>query len=840
MSKWRTVATGAAYSLALRSDSTLWGWGGWIRPFVTDSINNTVNVPTQLTAGKWLRIVAGSDFALAQHSDSTWWIWGNTGPITLIDIPKGQVDFPVSVPGSWLSFSAGTQAGVGLRPDSTLWIWGTGPGTENQGNAVDVLRPLMLQQSDVTRVLKLPLDFAPTTIDLTTYVQVPPGNQVVSWALTTAPTSNDKAHRVFATLQGSRLTLESAPDEGGEDVIAIDVKGLDGNTVSFPVRILVGNSTDLAPHFISISALTTNASAIAVDSSLWSWGTTWYGALGVSGVGYNNRQTSPYKIDSLHKWASVVSRNQGGFALQADGSLWGWGENAGGHLGNGNSVNQYSPVRIGTSLWRSLSADVGHVMGIQRDSSLWAWGGNDSSQLGDSLTSFVYIPKRIGTAKWLQVDAGYQFSVGIQSDSTLWTWGSNNSGQLGDGTTVRSRVPHQVGTGKWLKVSAGYGHVVAMMSDSTLWTWGSNFYGQLGDSTYNNNRKVPHRVNADKWRTMSSSYNHVVAIRNDGTLWSWGLDFGTSWAVINGNDGHFPFQIGTDTWKTVVTGQYYALALRSDSTLWSWGSAQDGQCGCGYDYSSGSFRRSFDRTETPAILKALPDTSLLMDFPPDTIDLTKYLSGIGQLQFRVVSTGHALTVQSSQGLLILKPIAGAWGMDTVYVVGTQYPRGDQVMRFKVQVRGNNHAPVITSTLPQVAKMDSILTLTLAMVQASDIDGDPLTLVPSTGPHYSLTGLVLRPDPGYVGDLLVPVHVSDGALSSYTLTLFVTVSDASPVAVKGPSLRPAPKAWTAPGAGKLVYFDAQGRELGHCNVKAGDAMPKQAFSHRVARVKFLQE
>ena len=172
--------------------------------------------------------------------------------------------------------------------------------------------------------------------------------------------------------------------------------------------------------------------------------------------------------------------------VKSDGTLWAWGWNAYGQLGDGTTNSQVSPEHIGTaSNWASVSAGALHTVALKSDGTLWAWGDNYYGELGDGTTTNQQSPEQIGTAtNWASVSAGEYHTVAVKSDGTLWAWGWNAYGQLGDGTTNSQVSPEQIGTAtNWASVAAGEYHTVALKSDGTLWAWGWNAYGQLGDNT---------------------------------------------------------------------------------------------------------------------------------------------------------------------------------------------------------------------------------------------------------------------------------------------------------------------------------------------------------------------
>jgi hypothetical protein len=171
-----------------------------------------------------------------------------------------------------------------------------------------------------------------------------------------------------------------------------------------------------------------------------------------------------------------------------------------------------------------VSAGAFHTLALQRDTSLWAWGANRVGRLGDGTTTASNLPRQIGRG-FAAVSAGSEHSVALKSDGSLWTWGDNSYGQLGDGGTERSLVPQQVGTG-YTAIAASAGlfnaHTLALKADGSLWLWGRNVFGQLGDES-NEERHSPQLLGTG-YVGVAAGWYHSVAIRVDGTAWSWGYN----------------------------------------------------------------------------------------------------------------------------------------------------------------------------------------------------------------------------------------------------------------------------------------------------------------------------
>ena len=301
-------------------------------------------------------------------------------------------------------------------------------------------------------------------------------------------------------------------------------------------------------------------------------------------------------------------------ALRADGTLWAWGFNGFGQLGNGTTTTgRMLPAQVaapiaaaaGTS-WAGVATGTRYMLARRSDGTLWGWGDNTYGQLGDgTITSRVLpvlIPVPMGAAastSWGAVATKFSSTLALRSDGTLWSWGDNAQGQLGSGTTTaRSSAgpvaaPAAAPAGStWTAVAVGYAHALALRSDGSLWAWGDNIYGQLGDNSATS-RPLPTRVNAPAaapagttWTAIAAGYYFSLALRSDGTLWAWGLNFYGQLGNASNTISRLPVAVITPgtvgagtTWTQVAAGVDHAAALRSDGSLWAWGHNDVGQFG---------------------------------------------------------------------------------------------------------------------------------------------------------------------------------------------------------------------------------------------------------------------
>ena len=218
-------------------------------------------------------------------------------------------------------------------------------------------------------------------------------------------------------------------------------------------------------------------------------------------------------------------------ALKADHTLWAWGNNDSGQLGvtlpGGNSFDYRTPLQVNQDHnWFSVAAGGSHSAALKTDGSLWGWGLNDQGQLGDSTQETRRLPIQIGTDRdWAMVAVGYDHTLGIKQNHTLWAWGNNGQGKLGDGSEENRLAPIQIGNApNWFEIGVGRNHTLGLKLDGTLWSWGGNLYGQLGDGT-RDSRAVPTQIgSASDWVHVGAAAagSFSFGLKADGSLWGWG------------------------------------------------------------------------------------------------------------------------------------------------------------------------------------------------------------------------------------------------------------------------------------------------------------------------------
>ena len=227
-----------------------------------------------------------------------------------------------------------------------------------------------------------------------------------------------------------------------------------------------------------------HSAAITKDGSLYMWGENSDGQLG---NGSTTNRSTPVKI--MENVATVSLGAWHSAAITKDGSLYMWGYNNYGQLGNGSSGNyekSVSPIKIMENV-AAVSLGAWHSAAITKDGSLYMWGENSDGQLGNGTTNNLTRPQRIAV-NVQSVELYGSYTTAISKDGGLYTWGYNLNGRLGNGTTTNSYTPIKIMSN--VVSSAGGSHTIALKKDGTVYTWGTNVYGQLGNGN-NSNQTSP-------------------------------------------------------------------------------------------------------------------------------------------------------------------------------------------------------------------------------------------------------------------------------------------------------------------------------------------------------------
>lgn len=294
-------------------------------------------------------------------------------------------------------------------------------------------------------------------------------------------------------------------------------------TFSSPIQTISATTNWIC---VSSNDFSTHTAGLKSDGTLWTWGVGTGGVLGNTSVVTRSSPVQTTGSATNWRFASAGSAATGG--LKTDGTLWMWGAGTNGVLGTNSTASSSFPVQVfgNATNWKSLRVSNGFALALKTDGTLWGWGSNTLGRLGDFSTINKSTPVQTvtGGTNWKDAKAG-DSSAALKTDGTLWLWGSGADGRLGNGATINASSPVQtvsIST-TWKVTSASSNSPTAIKVDGTLWVWGSGVNGRLGNlSTTSVCSPVQTISGGTTWRAVSAGRNSMGAIKVDGTLWMWG------------------------------------------------------------------------------------------------------------------------------------------------------------------------------------------------------------------------------------------------------------------------------------------------------------------------------
>lgn len=319
---------------------------------------------------------------------------------------------------------------------------------------------------------------------------------------------------------------------------------------------------------------------LAPDGSLWLWGGNHRQKLNPGCLGTEEVTDVPERFGSEHDWRAVAADFMHALALKADGSLWGWGRNYSGQLARPASADLVpTPTQIGSETdWAQISVGAGHCLALKTNGSLWAWGQNDCGQVGDGTTHNAFSPKMIGSANdWQVIAAGAFSSYALKRDHSLWGWGAGNPNghqEFGLGSASPGSLPGRIDPGtNWVCVSAGDLFVLALKADGTIWIGGHNARSVVRQESIPASGKPLTRVGEGKnWAELFVGAGSFFARKSDGRFFACGhnacrqlgLDID---GLVGAPERAF---LDFDPWA-FATGYGNTLLLTKQGKLLSWG-----------------------------------------------------------------------------------------------------------------------------------------------------------------------------------------------------------------------------------------------------------------------------
>ncbi len=448
---WQAIASGANHALGIQSDSTLWAWGANVSGQLGNNTTTNSSVPVKVSVNNllWSKVAAGDNHSLALTNFSDLYVWGdNTNGQNGNGSTGGQVNVPALINISsrdlnTAAFINGSGSLTGFTGNTTSW---SGNHTQGTINTVDQQGTFAIKTGQRV-IVKFNI---PTSL---------PSSFIVAGA----SVADSDANPLNVTLNsiGRKVNFGigegvSIDEPGDYEILFVATKDVADCRITFHVSSTSSASlsvNNFKAYFAwkSIAAGGNHALAISDTGNLWAWGLNTVGQLG---DGSNTLRNFPVMIGNDVDWVTVSAGANHSLALKTGNTLHTWGANDMNQLGDGTTTNSNVPKTItvtdqgNTILFSHLDAGADHATAISTSGTIWAWGLNDSGQLGDNTTINKNIPVKISTeTDWVTSSSGGNFTIGIRDLAEvnqigrLLSWGKNTTGQLGLGTTVDSLLP---------------------------------------------------------------------------------------------------------------------------------------------------------------------------------------------------------------------------------------------------------------------------------------------------------------------------------------------------------------------------------------------------------------
>jgi alpha-tubulin suppressor-like RCC1 family protein len=640
-SSWSQISAGYSNTLAIDINGLLYGWG-------TNTTGQTGTIKlfswTQLSVGH------GTGHSLGIRSDGRLYTWGYNGygNLGLGDILPRSSPTQVGT-SSWSQISAGGEYSVAIRSDGTLWGWGYNvSGNLGLGDTLSRSSPVQISSSSFSQISAGQNVTGQTTFAISNNRLYGCGyNNVFQLGL------NDTIARSILVQIGT--SSWSAVSAGYSHTLGITTTN---KLFAWGKNDIGQTANNYTFSWTAVAAGSVHGFAIRSDGKLYAWGQNTAGQLGLGDI---VPRSSPVQIGTS-SWSQIGTGDSHVLAIRSDGALFGWGLNTSGQLGDITIVNRSSPVQIATGAsWTYLPSIQGgsHSAVIRSDGTMWAWGSNTQGQLGDGTIVTKSSPVLVlGGLSWSRASLGTNNTYGITTLGTLYAWGNNSVGQLGGltspamGTSDGRSAPAQIGSSSWMSVaSVAANGVAAITIAGGLWAWGQNMSGQFGlGDTIDRSRPVQITTPTTSWTQVygtgingnnlfaldingklygagqnfagrlgvgdgayrssltqvTGGYSYVAtpssvasgdatyALTNSYVLQAWGAGtggtLGNNTAGVSANSPivistgidtltSIPTIVGNSSWSQVSAGADTSFAIRSDSALFAWGLNTTGQLG---------------------------------------------------------------------------------------------------------------------------------------------------------------------------------------------------------------------------------------------------------------------
>ena len=597
LSNIKAVAAGGYHSLALTAAGTIQAWGTNSNGELGDGSLVQRTSPVLVSGTMKYRAIAGG----GSHSLAITWTggvqaWGSDSNGQLgNDALAVSKNTPVTVSGitNALSIAAGWNHSLAGLADGSLRTWGwNGSSQLGDGTIIDRYTPIQPSAIAVTRVFAgyqhsgyLRIDSLVATWGSNSHGQC--NRSPISDPVVTTPMSISRPHNFRASGSGFGNHTLYVADDGTVRGWGNNSNGQIGNGTSGTNQITeVTTTTNWSLDAITaIDAGRGHGIALKADGTVWTWGSDTNGELGDDATQAN--KSTPVQVSGLSGVVAIAAGSYHNLALTCNGTMWSWGQDTYGQLGNDTAlVNQFIPVQTGASYCRAIGAGAYHSLAVRYDGYVYAWGYNVYGQLGDGTVVNQPTPLLLSSlTNMVAVDGGAYHSVGLQANGVVYAWGYNGVGSIGNGTTTSPQLTPYAAIGGVVSIAAGAYHCAVTKGDGGMYSVGYDVFGQLGDSAALANQLNYVLVSTTPSRKKVSSGgdngHHTLILNGDGSVSAVGYDnngqLGDDASLTN---QPLPVTVpGLNNIVTIAAGDFHSLALRHDGVVLSWGQGSSGQLG---------------------------------------------------------------------------------------------------------------------------------------------------------------------------------------------------------------------------------------------------------------------
>jgi alpha-tubulin suppressor-like RCC1 family protein len=560
------IAAGQFSAYALKADGTVWAWGFGADGQLGDGSGTDHAVPIQIPGLTSVVAIAGDGLAaMALKADGTVWrfglLWEFNGGQDVGDSSTTPVEV-AGLGGRAIAITGGQNTSYALMADHTVRAWGAGyRGELGNGIAEASSVPVTVtHMSGVTAIAAGGADGYALTADGSVWAW----GEGLDGELGNGTTGSDVSDSL-TPVQVSDVTDAVAISGAARSAYAV----LGDHTVrswghNFNAELGNGGVTDspTPTTVLGLSSVTQVAGtglALNSDGTVWSWG--------VQHLAYLDR-TAVGPVVGLDDIIGVAADPDGDLAVRSDGTVWAWGSNRLNHLGNSGLTSYRSdlPLQVpGLTGVVAVASDLDASFAVKADGTVWGWGFNYSGILGDT-TAYTSDPTQLpGPSGVIAIAAGAADVYALAADGTVWAWGDNTLGELGNGTTVTSTTPVRIdGLPRITQVAAGLRSAFALSADGRVWAWGENDQGQLGDGSTQNVHSPEQLVGVAGASSLSTDGDVGCASLTDGSVLGWGV-------MTIGQPGAAPAPVaGFSAIKSMAGGEC-GYAVRTDGSVLSRG-----------------------------------------------------------------------------------------------------------------------------------------------------------------------------------------------------------------------------------------------------------------------------